>query len=77
MVVHVHVEQLSVHISYVSVQFQDFLNSDFLLQFRPLITEKLKDLILKMLDKNPETRITLPQVKVRIRLKFSFCHPLC
>ncbi|XP_022337138.1 calcium/calmodulin-dependent protein kinase kinase 1-like isoform X4 [Crassostrea virginica] len=30
---------------------------------KPLITEKLKDLILKMLDKNPETRITLPQVK--------------
>ena len=37
-----------------------------------MITEKLKDLILKMLDKNPETRITLPQVKVRIRLNFLF-----
>lgn len=32
---------------------------------RPVVSEKLKDLILKMLDKNPETRITLPEVKVR------------
>lgn len=30
---------------------------------KPVVSEKLKDLILKMLDKNPETRITLPEVK--------------
>uniref|UniRef100_A0A8C6TFH5 Calcium/calmodulin-dependent protein kinase kinase 1, alpha b n=1 Tax=Neogobius melanostomus TaxID=47308 RepID=A0A8C6TFH5_9GOBI len=30
----------------------------------PTISNDLKDLIVKMLDKNPETRITLPEVKV-------------
>ncbi|XP_028680524.1 calcium/calmodulin-dependent protein kinase kinase 2-like isoform X1 [Erpetoichthys calabaricus] len=30
----------------------------------PDISEELKDLLLKMLDKNPETRITVPQIKV-------------
>lgn len=32
--------------------------------FRPKISEELKDLILKMLDKNPETRIGVPDIKV-------------
>ena len=32
--------------------------------FRPSISKPLQDLILRMLDKNPETRITLPQLKV-------------
>ncbi|KAJ0021940.1 hypothetical protein NQD34_009430 [Periophthalmus magnuspinnatus] len=31
----------------------------------PAISDDLRDLIERMLDKNPETRITLPQVKVR------------
>ncbi|XP_042193683.1 calcium/calmodulin-dependent protein kinase kinase 2 isoform X5 [Callorhinchus milii] len=31
---------------------------------RPVLSEELKDLILKMLDKNPETRITVPQIKL-------------
>lgn len=31
---------------------------------RPEISEELKDLILKMLDKNPETRIGVPDIKV-------------
>lgn len=29
------------------------------------ISDDLKDLLLKMLDKNPETRISIPQIKVR------------
>lgn len=28
------------------------------------ISDDLKDLLLKMLEKNPETRITVPQIKV-------------
>lgn len=32
--------------------------------FRPKVSEELKDLILKMLDKNPETRIGVPDIKV-------------
>uniref|UniRef100_A0A2K6L6E6 Protein kinase domain-containing protein n=1 Tax=Rhinopithecus bieti TaxID=61621 RepID=A0A2K6L6E6_RHIBE len=31
---------------------------------RPEISDELKDLILKMLDKNPETRIGVPDIKV-------------
>lgn len=31
---------------------------------RPEVSEELKDLILKMLDKNPETRIGVPDIKV-------------
>ncbi|XP_061197080.1 calcium/calmodulin-dependent protein kinase kinase 1-like isoform X1 [Saccostrea echinata] len=30
---------------------------------KPVLSEELKDLILKMLDKNPNTRITLPEIK--------------
>ncbi|KAL2094999.1 hypothetical protein ACEWY4_009718 [Coilia grayii] len=30
----------------------------------PTISEELKDLILKMLDKNPDTRITIPEIKL-------------
>ncbi|KAJ7308907.1 hypothetical protein JRQ81_008183 [Phrynocephalus forsythii] len=30
----------------------------------PWISDELKDLILKMLEKNPETRITLPEIKL-------------
>lgn len=33
---------------------------------RPLISNELKKLIQQMLDKNPETRITVPEVKVTI-----------
>uniref|UniRef100_A0A493THV0 Protein kinase domain-containing protein n=1 Tax=Anas platyrhynchos platyrhynchos TaxID=8840 RepID=A0A493THV0_ANAPP len=29
----------------------------------PQISDELKDLILRMLDKNPETRITVPEIK--------------
>ncbi|XP_048375014.1 calcium/calmodulin-dependent protein kinase kinase 1 [Sphaerodactylus townsendi] len=31
---------------------------------QPQVSEELKDLILKMLDKNPETRITIPEIKL-------------
>ncbi|XP_030078471.1 calcium/calmodulin-dependent protein kinase kinase 1 [Microcaecilia unicolor] len=31
---------------------------------QPKISEELKDLILRMLDKNPETRITVPEIKL-------------
>lgn len=31
---------------------------------RAQISEELKELILRMLDKNPETRITVPELKV-------------
>uniref|UniRef100_A0A671YML8 calcium/calmodulin-dependent protein kinase n=1 Tax=Sparus aurata TaxID=8175 RepID=A0A671YML8_SPAAU len=30
----------------------------------PVITDELKELIVKMLDKNPETRITIPEIKL-------------
>lgn len=36
----------------------------FLPLFRPKVSEELKDLILKMLDKNPERRIGVPDIKV-------------
>lgn len=32
---------------------------------RAQISDELKELILRMLDKNPETRITVPEIKVR------------
>lgn len=32
--------------------------------FRPKVSKELKDLILKMLDKNPEMRIGVPDIKV-------------
>lgn len=31
---------------------------------RAQISDELKELILRMLDKNPETRITVPEIKV-------------
>jgi len=31
---------------------------------RSQISDELKELILRMLDKNPETRITVPEIKV-------------
>ena len=33
------------------------------------ISDDLKDLLLKMLDKNPETRISIPQIKVNTLLQ--------
>ena len=39
-------------------------SSPSFLFFRPKVSEELKDLILKMLDKNPETRIGVPDIKV-------------
>lgn len=32
--------------------------------YRPQVSEELRTLILRMLDKNPDTRITLPEIKV-------------
>lgn len=34
---------------------------------RPEISEELRTLILRMLDKNPDTRITIPEIKVTSR----------
>uniref|UniRef100_A0A673BD60 calcium/calmodulin-dependent protein kinase n=1 Tax=Sphaeramia orbicularis TaxID=375764 RepID=A0A673BD60_9TELE len=42
------------------------------------ISDDLKDLLLKMLDKNPETRISIPQIKILVRTmlrKRSFGNP--
>uniref|UniRef100_A0A671P8R4 Calcium/calmodulin-dependent protein kinase kinase 2-like n=1 Tax=Sinocyclocheilus anshuiensis TaxID=1608454 RepID=A0A671P8R4_9TELE len=42
------------------------------------ISDDLKDLLFKMLDKNPETRITVPQIKILVRTmlrKRSFGNP--
>uniref|UniRef100_A0A7N6AY18 calcium/calmodulin-dependent protein kinase n=1 Tax=Anabas testudineus TaxID=64144 RepID=A0A7N6AY18_ANATE len=42
------------------------------------ISDDLKDLLLKMLDKNPETRISVPQIKILVRTmlrKRSFGNP--
>lgn len=33
------------------------------------ISDDLKDLLLKMLDKNPESRISIPQIKVNTLLQ--------
>lgn len=34
---------------------------------RPEVTDFLKDLIMRMLDKNPESRISVPEIKVPTR----------
>ncbi len=34
------------------------------------LSDDLKDLLFKMLDKNPETRITVPQIKVSVTFLF-------
>lgn len=36
---------------------------------RPKISEELRTLILRMLDKNPDSRITIPEIKVTKRTK--------
>ncbi|XP_072909939.1 calcium/calmodulin-dependent protein kinase kinase 1 isoform X1 [Hemitrygon akajei] len=43
---------------------------------RPEISEDLKDLLLQMLDKNPDTRITIPQMKVHPWVTKSGTDPL-
>ncbi|XP_059827467.1 calcium/calmodulin-dependent protein kinase kinase 1 [Hypanus sabinus] len=43
---------------------------------RPEISEDLKDLLLQMLDKNPDTRITIPQIKVHPWVTKSGTDPL-
>ena len=41
------------------------------------ISDDLKDLLLKMLDKNPETRISIPQIKVNTIFQLRCCfHPI-
>lgn len=45
--------------------FTSLVNCTLLFYFlRAQISDELKDLILRMLDKNPETRITVPEIKV-------------
>lgn len=39
---------------------------------RAQISDELKELILRMLDKNPETRITVPEIKVNWILILEF-----
>ncbi|KAL4223738.1 Calcium calmodulin-dependent protein kinase kinase 2 [Mactra antiquata] len=43
---------------------QKILKDPVIFPEQPEVSESLKDIILKMLDKNPETRITLPALKV-------------
>ncbi|KAK3598344.1 hypothetical protein CHS0354_026602 [Potamilus streckersoni] len=43
---------------------------------KPVISENVKDLILKMLDKNPENRITLPEIKEHPWVTKNGEHPL-
>lgn len=58
----------------LNTQFWHFLNNillSCLISFcynSADISDDLKDLLLKMLDKNPETRITIPQIKVNTRV---------
>ena len=40
-------------------------HADLDLIFSPTVSEDAKDLILRMLNKNPDERITLPGIKVR------------
>lgn len=39
----------------------------FCVSGRTNISDDLRDLLLKMLDKNPESRITIPQMKVKVK----------
>lgn len=41
-----------------------FFSSCFVFFCRPKISEELQTLILRMLDKNPDTRIAIPEIKV-------------
>ncbi|XP_059511209.1 calcium/calmodulin-dependent protein kinase kinase 1 isoform X2 [Stegostoma tigrinum] len=43
---------------------------------KPEISEELKDLLLKMLDKNPDTRITVPQIKLHPWVTKNGTYPL-
>ncbi|XP_068939782.1 calcium/calmodulin-dependent protein kinase kinase 1 [Petaurus breviceps papuanus] len=43
---------------------------------RPLISESLKDLILRMLDKDPQTRIVIPEIKLHPWVTKNGRHPL-
>ncbi|XP_074046656.1 calcium/calmodulin-dependent protein kinase kinase 1 [Macrotis lagotis] len=43
---------------------QKIRNEDVSFPEQPLISESLKDLILRMLDKNPQTRIVIPEIKL-------------
>lgn len=40
---------------------------------RPEVTDYLKDLITRMLDKNPESRISVPEIKVLTQLPGAGC----
>jgi serine/threonine protein kinase len=33
---------------------------------RPVVSEALRDLLIRMLHKDPQQRVTLPQIKVRV-----------
>jgi len=44
------------------------IDSIFVPLYSADISDDLKDLLFKMLDKNPETRITVPQIKVSMTL---------
>lgn len=41
----------------------------------PIISNSLKDLLLRMLDKDPTNRITLPEIKVSIILLYLLYAP--
>lgn len=49
----------------------------FFLSYRPSISTDLKELIERMLDKNPETRITIPEIKVTGKDKNNQNNRLC
>ena len=43
----------------------------FLTIYSADVSDDLKDLLFKMLDKNPETRITVPQIQVSVSKPFT------
>ncbi|KAF6092682.1 calcium/calmodulin dependent protein kinase kinase 1 [Phyllostomus discolor] len=49
---------------YILALHRKIKNEDVVFPEEPEVSEELKDLILKMLDKNPETRIGVPDIKL-------------
>lgn len=43
-----------------------YLSVNCYVPLRPVISNELRELIERMLDKNPETRITVPEIKVTV-----------
>lgn len=50
--------------------YEKIRNDELKFPIKPVISEDLKDFLVKILNKNPEERLTLPQIKVSNRIDF-------